>query len=244
MAASIIMRKCVLGGSAMASIPFLMTRVQAGTEGKYVKLVDLPIYGNPADSAQYEYTEEKPNALHENISAARKWVWEWWDACEDTINYVQGKYDIGASHTRSTLDYLQNDPSAVPRASAISLAGLGGFLVATVRRGGVPKKLAYPTLGVAAMASLCYPRECVDTWRRAYDASADLACDSAEQYLGLRLTRRRAPLASSSASSHGDDDTPAGSHDDVKPALVLKSMEIDLGQSNKEDKDLYSNKSS
>ena len=50
------------------------------------------------------------------------------------------------------------------KAVAITIGGMGGFLLG-IRRGGVIRQVFYSGVGMSAMASFCYPNETVDLLR-------------------------------------------------------------------------------
>ena len=60
-------------------------------------------------------------------------------SCEAIVTFVPA----------GTLDYLQDETNLVPRATAITVGGLTGLLVAAIRRRGLFKRLLYTGVGLA-----------------------------------------------------------------------------------------------
>lgn len=55
------------------------------------------------------------------------------------------------------IDYLQEEDNTTPRAGAIAIGGLAGFILAL--RGGAFRKLVFTSAGALSMAAICYPTE-------------------------------------------------------------------------------------
>jgi len=63
-----------------------------------------------------------------------------------------------------TKKYIQDEGTVLPKAAAITVGGMSGFLLG-MKRGGVITRSFYSGLGMAVVAAFCYPYETVDLAR-------------------------------------------------------------------------------
>lgn len=137
---------------------------------KKIRPSELPLYGEP-EPAAVEFVPEKENAFRQQISHARQWTWGYLDSIKDNTDMVKDKYQVAKAHSTDALKYIQDDSSVLPRLAVITVAGLGGVVAGY--RGGRIKKTFYASIGMAAAASVCYPREAISIsstgWQRASD---------------------------------------------------------------------------
>ena len=62
-------------------------------------------------------------------------------------------------------DYVRNEWTVIPKAMAVNVGGLAGFVLG-IRRYGI-RKFIYAAGGLTTMAAFCYPHETVDIARTA-----------------------------------------------------------------------------
>jgi hypothetical protein len=60
----------------------------------------------------------------------------------------------------ATDDYLTNEWTILPKAAAITLGGMAGFVLG-LRRYGI-RKFVYATAGLLTMTAFCYPNEAIE----------------------------------------------------------------------------------
>ncbi|XP_071115487.1 MICOS complex subunit MIC27-like [Haliotis cracherodii] len=212
-----------------AGVPALgMPTVHAGSasEGNKVKISQLPMYDVLEKKCEYTYKEAPPSSLQESISTVRQAVWDYLDSIKDTTSSLKDKLQVGKAHTLDFVTYIQEDPSILPKASVITVAGLGGVVAGY--RGGFLRKMILSGSAMTAAAALCYPNEAVAMTTQAYDEVYGYA---------------RSLWEGDSSSSD------FGSAQPVKPASESSKVRMDAslqdhGQSKAEDKDLYTTRGS
>ncbi|XP_046362454.2 MICOS complex subunit MIC27-like [Haliotis rufescens] len=215
---------CVAAGVPALAIP----TVHAGStsEGNKVKISQLPMYDVLETKCEYTYKEAPPSSLQESISTVRQAVWDYLDSIKDTTSSLKDKLQVGKAHTLDFVTYIQEDPSILPKASVITVAGLGGVVAGY--RGGFLRKIILSGSAMTAAAALCYPNEAVAMTTQAYDEVYGYA---------------RSLWEGDSSSSD------SGSAQPVKPASESSQVKVDAslqdhGQSKAEDKDLYTTRGS
>lgn len=128
-----------------------------GTVPDKMKIMELPIYESLPAKEQYEFVPHEPNSLEKGIGSVRTFLVEYKQSVESVVDKASHKWEVSKAHTLNLIDYIQNDPSILPRLGIITVAGLGG-VVAGYRRG-VIRKLTYSTIGLTSAACLCYPNQ-------------------------------------------------------------------------------------
>jgi len=124
-----------------------------------VRPSELPIYDDLAAEEGVEYQLPPPGALQQSVGEVRNSVADFFGQFRETYDYVRHVYDTGVAHTAGTLDYLQDETNLVPRATAITVGGLTGLLLAALRRRGLVKRLLYTSVGLAVPTAICYPAQ-------------------------------------------------------------------------------------
>ncbi|KAL5014339.1 hypothetical protein ScPMuIL_008609 [Solemya velum] len=223
-----VLRLRYLGGAVFAAAPLITYKVHASdgeeTTGKRMKISQLPIYANPEDGRQYEFVDEEIGRFQQSVSDVRTVVWNYLDSMQDTIDLVKDKWGIAKAHTTELVTYVQEDPGVLPKAGVITIAGLGGIVAGY--RGGFMKKSVYSSLAMLGAASLCYPKEAVDISSKGYD----------------RVVSQAMELWEGPSEKTNQADT---KHVPEKVDSNPKNESLgDVGQSKKEDADLYTTRSS
>ncbi|XP_066268314.1 MICOS complex subunit MIC26-like [Branchiostoma lanceolatum] len=228
---------------------------------KTVSISELPIYDQPPDLTQYTYIEEDDSFLRQHVSKVRQAVWKGYDKMEGTRVYVVDKYRIAEKKTTDGLEYVQSEEGFFPRLGVITLSGLTGLVLGA--RGGLIKKAVYSTTLAGAAASLCYPNQAVNISRSGYTRVKDFTLD---QYNSIRQggkpkskPSKPAPEAAEvipSAPETPAAETPAAETPAAEDAAAVTDApaaepakdkpkgEVDFGQSNPEDKDMYTTRGS
>ncbi|XP_067666154.1 MICOS complex subunit MIC27-like [Haliotis asinina] len=223
---------CVAAGLPAVAMPTV--HASSASEGNKVKISQLPMYDVPEKKCEYTYVEAPPSSLQESISIVRQAVWDYLDSIKGTTNSLKDKIQIGKAHTMEFVTYVQDDPSILPKASVITVAGLGGVVAGY--RGGFLRKIILSGSAMTAAAALCYPNEAVAMTTQAYDEVYGYARSLWEGD------------SSDSDSGSAQQVKPASEASQVKPTTgsqvkVDPSLQ-DHGQSKAEDKDLYTTRGS
>jgi len=160
----------------------------------------------------------------------------------ETYQWVEDKYNIGVAHTQASIDYIQNENSnEVVRIVTITVAGLGG-LVLGYRRS-ILRKMLYFTIAGGSMASLCYPKQTVELSKNMYEGTISLynqLTSPSEEPNQVEVVNEV------QAEEISKDNTDEEISEDTETVLVekVKMLKGDPGQSNPEDQDMYSTRSS
>ncbi|XP_037086074.1 MICOS complex subunit MIC27-like, partial [Pollicipes pollicipes] len=120
---------------------------------------ELPIYEDQEPADEYEYHQRPTGLLEQSVGDLRRALSGFVSQYSDTYDYAKHVYETGKAHSAGTLDYLQDETNLVPRATAITVGGLTGLLVAALRRRGLFKRLMYTGVGLAVPTSICYPQQ-------------------------------------------------------------------------------------
>uniref|UniRef100_A0A1I7UJQ8 MICOS complex subunit n=1 Tax=Caenorhabditis tropicalis TaxID=1561998 RepID=A0A1I7UJQ8_9PELO len=140
----------------------LVTTKQAGysVETKPIQISQLPLYAEDNTPIQQKFIPEEPLPLQREFATVRI-------ACEKEYARVAERFkivDCAMTQTKkATLrcnKYLTEEWTALPKAAAITVGGMAGFVLG-LKRGPVGRVLT-TTVGLATMAAFCYPIEAVD----------------------------------------------------------------------------------
>ncbi|KAK7091794.1 hypothetical protein V1264_009431 [Littorina saxatilis] len=221
-----------VGSAALVSIPamsynFKVHAAEQISDGaNMVNITKLPVYDNPEDKAEYRFEPEKISPFREVISEGRRAVWEYLETIKETTDTIKEKFAIGKAHTEGFIDFLQNDPGALPRAAVITVAGLGGIVAGY--KGGVMRKMFFSASAIAAATSLCYPNEAVAMTTEAYNVA-----------LVSVKTLWEGDGTSGEKKSVVQDSSPTTADNQNMTVKGKNGLKGDPGQSKDEDKDMY-----
>ncbi|CAJ0579783.1 unnamed protein product, partial [Mesorhabditis spiculigera] len=130
---------------------------------RLVTVNDLPLYGEDAPARPVYFIEEEPLPLQREFATLRK-TWE------VEYNRIAERFSVidrvatGAKKTACKVQhYVEDEWSVLPKAGAITLGGMAGFVLG-MRRGGFGRVFGSAT-GLSTMAAFCYPHETVDLIR-------------------------------------------------------------------------------
>lgn len=73
------------------------------------------------------------------------------------------------------IEYLQEEDNTVPRAGAIAIGGMAGFILGL--RGGFFRRLLFTSTGALGMAAICYPNEAAEY--------SEIAGKEAKRYINI-----------------------------------------------------------
>jgi len=132
-----------------------------------VKVKDLPLYDAPKQP-ELIYLDEKISPIRPYISAVRKVVWKYAIATKNATDSVSSGFVASRKYAGDTLDWVREDKAVLQRAGIITVAGLGGLIVAG-RRGGILRTTAYVGTSMVVTAAVVYPKQAVDISARNWD---------------------------------------------------------------------------
>lgn len=136
------------------------------TSATKIRADQLPLYPEEDRLSNYRFLEEDPLPMQEGISKVRKEVQKKYSAFMERFGTAQRLVDRGTSTIQRTHRYIKEEGSVLPKAAAITVGGMAGFLFG-MKRGGVVIRSYYSGLGMAVTAAFCYPHETVDLTRTA-----------------------------------------------------------------------------
>jgi hypothetical protein len=240
--------RLLVGGGAAVAAPGLVLKVHAaggdGSNQRKFRPSQLPVYGNP-EPVELEVIPESDSAFRQYISSVRKWTWKYMDSIQSTTDKVKEKYEVGKAHTQDALAYIREDSAVIPRATIITVAGLGGIVAGY--KGGLMRKATYASIGMTAAASICYPHEAGDIAKKGWHGVRDFAYKTYDGSVGgskATTTEAKKPKVAEVAK-HEDKPQPPSEKPSAQPQPVpnekpsAPAPKQDFGMSKPEDKDLY-----
>lgn len=222
------------GGTALAA-PILFHRVHAagqeagGQKQTKCRPSQLPIYDEP-QFPELEVVPEAESAFREYVSGARKWAWHYLESVQTTTDKLRETWEVGKAHTQGALAYIREDSAVLPRATIITVAGLGGIVAGY--RGGILRKVFYASVGMTVAASLCYPHEAEDIAKKGLHTVRDFAYKTYDDTFGGSDVKTSEPKKAK-VEEPKQEEKPKPSTGDGS------SAKKDFGMSKPEDKDMY-----
>uniref|UniRef100_A0A8R1E4A0 MICOS complex subunit n=1 Tax=Caenorhabditis japonica TaxID=281687 RepID=A0A8R1E4A0_CAEJA len=129
-------------------------------DAKLVRIDQLPLYAEDNAPLKLKFVPEEPLPLQREFATIRV-------ACEAEYARVAERFKVVDSAVTQTKKaatrcnaYLTEEWTALPKAAAITVGGMAGFVLG-LKRGPVGRLLT-TTIGLATMAAFCYPLEAVD----------------------------------------------------------------------------------
>uniref|UniRef100_A0A0N5CE84 MICOS complex subunit n=1 Tax=Strongyloides papillosus TaxID=174720 RepID=A0A0N5CE84_STREA len=128
---------------------------------------DLPFYNNQkVDLPKYTFVEDSPNLLQDYFKVTRYAVRDQYSLISERFETVEKFGKCVKKHYYNAKEYIGKEGTVVPKAFAITLGGMAGFIIG-VKKYGI-KKFAYATAGIATMTAFCYPEQTLDVCRTGY----------------------------------------------------------------------------
>ena len=135
----------------------------AEADKNLVAIKDLPIYAEPRKVTEYKYVEEPPLPLQKAFTGVRYWARDSYEVFASRFRPVDAALTSVKNTVVATDRYIREEWTVLPKAAAITVGGMAGFVLG-MRRYGV-RKFIYATTGILTMAAFCYPHETVDIVR-------------------------------------------------------------------------------
>ncbi|CAI5444747.1 unnamed protein product [Caenorhabditis angaria] len=133
---------------------------RSGVESRNLTINELPLYAEDNSPIAQKFLPEEPLPLQREFATIRI-------ACQQEYARVAERFkivDTAVSHTKNTAiranEYLTEEWTALPKAAAITVGGMAGFVLG-LKRGTVGRAFT-TSIGLATMAAFCYPIETVD----------------------------------------------------------------------------------
>ncbi|XP_072029949.1 MICOS complex subunit MIC27-like isoform X2 [Amphiura filiformis] len=212
-----------------------------------VKPKDLPIYAEPESKYEYQLVPPSKSVIEPWVSVVRTQVWKWSDKCQGAIDKTKQAYTTTEKKTKDVVDFIKTEENLAPRAAVIGLAGLTGVVLA--RKGGLFRKLFYSSTLMAGTASLCYPYQAVRIAKTEWEwvnekTGVNEIFQKTKDKVGVKKSTKSEKLADTAAPSTSEsvksEDTTTKS---TSNSPTVDESLVDHGQSNPEDKDMYSTRS-
>ncbi|KAI6179571.1 MICOS complex subunit [Aphelenchoides besseyi] len=137
-----------------------MTSNQQSSSTGGIKIKDLPIYGEPKPLNTAKFVEEEPLPLQHEFATLRYAFRDFYSVISDRFKPVDRAVQTAKETVVSTDEYLRREGTVLPKAAAITVGGLAGFVLG-LRRSGF-RKLLYTTTGLLTMAAFTYPYEAIE----------------------------------------------------------------------------------
>ncbi|UJR36699.1 hypothetical protein I4U23_029416 [Adineta vaga] len=137
---------------------------------RIVRVRDLPIYYDPKTDDIHRYvpridndSQKKinhTNWFQSSINQTRQSMQQIWNDKKDLRSRISHNLQKSETHAKATIDYIRNAESFLPKASVVTVAGLGGLLLG--HKGGALRKTFYSSVAVAVALSACYIKQSVN----------------------------------------------------------------------------------
>ncbi|KAI4466085.1 micos complex subunit mic26 / mic27 family member [Holotrichia oblita] len=138
---------------------------------------ELPIYtpDSPQEVTRATKTVREPGAIEKQIGVIRREITSLTSQIKELQYMAENFYSDGKAQLDWLIDYLQEEDNTVPRAGAIAIGGLAGFILGL--RGGFFRRLLFTSTGALGMAAICYPNEAAEY--------SELAGKEVKRYLSI-----------------------------------------------------------
>ncbi|KAL6742479.1 hypothetical protein ANCDUO_01406 [Ancylostoma duodenale] len=130
---------------------------------KMVSIKQLPIYSENDEHQQYKFVVEEPLPLQREFATVRQAFSTEYERFSSRFKAVDRTVTKSKDMLSKTKTYLEDEWTVLPKAAAITVGGMAGFVLGLKR--GVIGRTFSTALGLATMAAFCYPHETVDVVR-------------------------------------------------------------------------------
>uniref|UniRef100_A0AC35U3P5 MICOS complex subunit n=1 Tax=Rhabditophanes sp. KR3021 TaxID=114890 RepID=A0AC35U3P5_9BILA len=143
----------------------------SSTEGKAPQkltiIEELPFYPEPRKRFEgYTFVEESPYPLQKEFATIRYAARDQYSLISERFETVDKFGKCCKKHYSNTKAYLSQEGTIIPKAAAISLGGIAGFILG-VKRYGI-RRFVYAGGAIATMTAFCYPDESVQVVKTGY----------------------------------------------------------------------------
>lgn len=157
-----VIRRCLLPAAALITEAKLNSSEEAEVTANTCRPSELPIYTPEpptiiTQDLEGTQNEEALNLIENSIRSVRQ---TWAKYSEEMVAYervAKQSFNESKQNVKWLIDYLQQEDNTFPKAGAIGIGALTGFVFGL--RGKLFKRTIYATTGALGMAAVCYPKE-------------------------------------------------------------------------------------
>ncbi|KAE9421574.1 hypothetical protein Angca_004762 [Angiostrongylus cantonensis] len=131
---------------------------------RLVTVEQLPIYPDDDKEPSYKFVMEDPLPLQREISTLRKAYAAEYQRISEQFEIVGKTVEKSKDLLSKAKSYVETEWTVLPKAAAITVGGMAGFVLGLKRQGYIGRTL-YTAFGLATMGAFCYPYETVDVVR-------------------------------------------------------------------------------
>ncbi|CAD5206276.1 unnamed protein product [Bursaphelenchus okinawaensis] len=131
-----------------------------------IAIKELPIYGEDKPLNSYKFVEESPLPLQKEFASLRYALRDNYAVFADRFKTVDQALVQSKNFVKETDEYIKREWTVLPKAAAITVGGMAGFVLG-LRRYGI-RKFVYATTGLLTMAAFCYPHETIEISKIGY----------------------------------------------------------------------------
>ncbi|VDN27330.1 unnamed protein product [Gongylonema pulchrum] len=135
---------------------------------RMVTVEELPMY--PDEKPHYlEVREQQPLPMQSELASLRRAATQRFGNLGESYHNIEEKSKKAFSATHEFSERLREDYGTLPKAAAITVGGLTGFILGMKRS--VFRRFLYAGMGLFTMSAFCYPYETVAIVRTAVEHS-------------------------------------------------------------------------
>uniref|UniRef100_A0AC34QTK6 MICOS complex subunit n=1 Tax=Panagrolaimus sp. JU765 TaxID=591449 RepID=A0AC34QTK6_9BILA len=112
---------------------------------------------------EYQFVEKEKLPLEHEFTAIRYAVRDGYEIIANRFGILDKSLTKAKDAVVAADDYVRNEWTVLPKAMAITIGGMAGFVLG-IKRYGI-RKFVYAAGGLTTMAAFCYPNETVDIVR-------------------------------------------------------------------------------
>jgi len=154
----------------------LARKINSTQNARIVRVRDLPIYYDLKNDDIHRYipriNDEQPKTannnswIHPYVSQTRQSVQQSWNDNKALRERIARGIETGGAHAKTTIDYIRDDQTFLPKVAVVTVAGLGGLLLG--HKGSVLRKTFYSTVAAGVALSACYPKQSANILDQVY----------------------------------------------------------------------------
>ncbi|CAF1248776.1 unnamed protein product [Rotaria sordida] len=144
---------------------------------RIVRVRDLSIYYDVKNDDTYRYvtqtndddqlkTNKNNKWLYPVVSQIRQSVQQTWNDNKELRSRIARGIETGEAHAKTTIDYIRDDQTFLPKVGVVTIAGLGGLLLG--HKGGPIRKTFYSSVAALVALSACYPKQSANLLDQVY----------------------------------------------------------------------------
>ncbi|XP_069749755.1 MICOS complex subunit Mic27-like [Narcine bancroftii] len=225
-----------------------------------IKPEQLSVYNEPSTNSKF--IEDQPSRLLKGISAVRQTLQPYASQCKGAYNAAKRGAENSIAFGKDAYVFLKNPPEGFfPRMGVIMVSGFAGLVIAS--KGSRVQKMAYPVGLLAVGLAICYPQKAIAVTKFSGQTMYTFSQGSYEAIrslwkVSLQVTKNEdleiTKIPEPQPNQEEGSALPLAENQQPTSEIAFVSAEgkqmipLDLnlqdhGQSNPEDKDLYTTRS-